>query len=219
MTGASARPSAELMNDIYSRQRHFYDLTRKYFLLGRDTLIARLEPPRGGSVLEIGCGTGRNLIAAARAYPNACFFGLDVSTAMLSTARANIRIAGLEDRIMLALGDAARFDAATLFRRKSFDRVFFSYSLSMIPPWQDAIGTAFDAVAEPGGRLLIVDFGELERLPPSFKALLVSWLGKFHVTPRGALQAELAAMVAEKGGELSFRSLYRDYARLAQIVR
>ena len=219
MTSASARPSAELMNDIYERQRHFYDLTRKYFLLGRDTLIARLQPPPGGNVLEIGCGTGRNLIAAARAYPEARLFGLDVSSAMLSTARANIRRAGLEERITLALGDAARFDAATLFRRRTFDRVFFSYSLSMIPPWQDAIACAFEAVTEPGGRLLIVDFGEQEQLPLWFKRTLVAWLGKFHVTPRAELRNTLAALVAAKGGQLTFRALYRDYARLAEIVR
>ena len=219
MTSASARPSAELMNDIYERQRHFYDLTRKYFLLGRDTLIARLQPPPGGDVLEIGCGTGRNLIAAARAYPELRLFGLDVSSAMLSTARANIRRAGLEERITLALGDAARFDADALFGRRTFDRVFFSYSLSMIPPWQDAIACAFEAVAEPGGRLLIVDFGEQEHLPLWFKRMLVAWLGKFHVTPRAELRDALAALVAAKGGELTFRAFYRDYARLAQIVR
>ena len=83
------------MDRIYARQRHIYDLTRRYFLLGRDTLIAELRPPSRGGILEIGCGTGRNLIATARAYPDAALFGLDVSSAMLSTARANIRRCGL----------------------------------------------------------------------------------------------------------------------------
>lgn len=219
MTSASAPPAAELMNDIYARQRHIYDLTRKYFLLGRDTLIAQLQPPPGGSVLEIGCGTGRNLIAAARAYPDAELFGLDVSSAMLSTARANIRRAGLEERIKLALGDAARFDAAALFGRRTFDRVFFSYSLSMIPPWREAATGGFDVVATLGGRLLIVDFGEQERLPAWFRRSLFAWLAKFHVTPRADLKEVLAELAAATGGELSFHALYRDYARLAQIVR
>jgi S-adenosylmethionine-diacylgycerolhomoserine-N-methlytransferase len=219
MSSASARPSAELMNDIYGRQRHIYDLTRRYFLLGRDTLIRRLQPPAGGSVIEIGCGTGRNLIAAARAYPDAEFFGLDVSSAMLSTARANIRRAGLEERIRLALGDAVCFDAAALFGRRTFDRVFFSYSLSMIPPWRDAAARGFDVVATPGGRLLIVDFGEQDRLPTWFRRSLFAWLAKFHVTPRADLKEALAALVAAEGGELSFQPLYRDYARLAQILR
>lgn len=219
MTSASAPPAAELMNDIYARQRHFYDLTRRYFLLGRDTLIAKLQPPSGGSIIEIGCGTGRNLIAAARVYPDAELFGLDVSSAMLSTARANIRRAGLEHRIRLSLGDAAHFDASALFGRRTFDRAFFSYSLSMIPPWRDAVAQGLNVLAVPGGRLLIVDFGEQDRLPAWFRRSLFAWLAKFHVTPRGDLEGVLAGLAAATGGELSFHPLYRDYARLAQIAR
>ena len=48
---------AEHMNRMYRHQRHIYDLTRRYYLLGRDRLLAGLEPPEGGSMLEIGCGT------------------------------------------------------------------------------------------------------------------------------------------------------------------
>ncbi|HSO42957.1 MAG TPA: hypothetical protein VLR47_08995, partial [Rhodospirillales bacterium] len=68
-------PPAVRMDRIYRHQRHLYDATRKYYLLGRDQLIADLAPPEGGTVLEIGCGTGRNLIAAARAYPSASLSG------------------------------------------------------------------------------------------------------------------------------------------------
>src|SRR5690242_4413087 len=35
---------AELMDRLYRRQRHVYDATRKYYLLGRDRLIVRLAP-------------------------------------------------------------------------------------------------------------------------------------------------------------------------------
>ena len=78
------------MDAIYRSQRHFYDLTRKYYLLGRDALIEGLAPPSGGSVLEAGCGTGRNLIVAARRWPDAHYYGVDISEAMLETARANV---------------------------------------------------------------------------------------------------------------------------------
>jgi S-adenosylmethionine-diacylgycerolhomoserine-N-methlytransferase len=81
------------MDAIYRSQRHIYDLTRKYYLLGRDALIAGIAPPPSGLVLEVGCGTGRNLIAAARAFPNARYFGIDISAAMLETARAKIAAA------------------------------------------------------------------------------------------------------------------------------
>ena len=73
---------------MYRYQRHIYDLTRKYYLLGRDRLIAGLDVPPGGTVLEVGCGTGRNLVLAARRYPAARLFGLDISAAMLDTAQA-----------------------------------------------------------------------------------------------------------------------------------
>ena len=82
--------SAELMDRLYRRQRHLYDFTRKYYLLGRDRMIQRLSPPAGSRVLEIGCGTARNLVVAAHAYPDVHFFGIDISTEMLDTARGVI---------------------------------------------------------------------------------------------------------------------------------
>jgi ubiquinone/menaquinone biosynthesis C-methylase UbiE len=48
----------------------------------------------GGSVLEVGCGAARNLIEAARLYPNAQLSGLDISQEMLSTAHGKIMRAG-----------------------------------------------------------------------------------------------------------------------------
>ncbi len=220
MSAPGGSPTADVLMDcVYRRQRHIYDLTRKYFLLGRDMLIAELNPPPGGSILEIGCGTGRNLIAAARRYPDARLFGLDVSSVMLLTARGNIRSAGLENRITLALGDAARFDSRKLFGRDRFDRVFFSYSVSMIPAWRDAIGQAMAIVEPAGGRLLIVDFGEQERLPRWFRRMLFAWLAKFHVMPRAELRAALSALAESNGGRLTFRPLFRDYARFAELAR
>ena len=87
---STASSHAELMNRIYRRQRYIYDATRKYFLFGRDRLIAELAPAAGQRVLEVGCGTGRNLIKAAKRYPEAHFYGLDISTEMLESAQSNI---------------------------------------------------------------------------------------------------------------------------------
>jgi S-adenosylmethionine-diacylgycerolhomoserine-N-methlytransferase len=72
---ASSSQHQSLMNHIYSKQRHIYDATRKFYLLGRDQMIMGLRPPNGGSVLEIGCGTGRNLVVAAGTRRRARYFG------------------------------------------------------------------------------------------------------------------------------------------------
>ncbi|MQH60612.1 class I SAM-dependent methyltransferase, partial [Escherichia coli] len=93
------------------------------------------------------CGTGRNLIAAARRWPDARFYGIDISEAMLQTARAKVAKAGLSDRIVLAQGDATAFDAEALFGIATFDRIFQSYTLSMIPGWHDAIREAATKLA------------------------------------------------------------------------
>lgn len=37
-----------LMDATYALHRHFYDFTRKFYLLGRDALIRGLNPPRAG---------------------------------------------------------------------------------------------------------------------------------------------------------------------------
>jgi S-adenosylmethionine-diacylgycerolhomoserine-N-methlytransferase len=212
LSGTVSARSAERMDATYARQRHIYDLTRKYYLLGRDRLIARLDVPQGGSVLEIGCGTGRNLIAAARRYPKAKLFGLDISEAMLITARSNIARAGLGDRITLRRADATDFNASALFGQSHFDRVFFSYTLSMIPDWQAAL---VQGAAVTDGNLSFVDFGQQEGLPNWFRRGLRAWLAKFEVEPR----AELFAAIGGLGNSVNATRLFRGYAWTAELRR
>lgn len=205
------------MDGIYRYQRYIYDATRKYYLLGRDRLLDDLQPPPGGTILEIGCGTGRNLILAARRYPNARLYGFDISSEMLKTARASIARAGFADRITVAEGDATAFDAQALFGRAQFDRVFVSYAFSMIPPWRQAIAPALHAVA-PGGRLHVVDFGQFEGWPGFFKAGMFAWLAKFTVHPRADLEEALREAAVASGAELNFTRLYRGYSDCAVIT-
>jgi S-adenosylmethionine-diacylgycerolhomoserine-N-methlytransferase len=205
------------MDAIYRGQRHIYDLTRKYYLLGRDRLIDELAPPADGTVLEVGCGTARNLIQAAKAWPDARFFGLDISEAMLETARAKVAQAGLSHRIVLAQGDATAFDPAEMFGVRAFDRIMQSYTLSMIPDWTGAIGESATHLA-PGGSLHIVDFGQQEGLPRWWRTLLFAWLAKFDVTPRESLQAALADVAGSRLGK-DFHPLYRGYAWGARLDR
>src|ERR1700719_3314864 len=199
------------MNRMYRRQRHIYDGTRRYYLLGRDQLISGLRPDAAASVLEIGCGTGRNLVLASRLYPTARFFGVDVSTEMLTSAITAISRAGLTGRIRVAHGDASRFDPAVLFGIRRFDHVMISSSLSMIPDWLRALEVAANCLG-PGGRLHIVDFGSQERMPAIARALLRRWLAMFDVTPRDDLERVLSAMAENSGAHLRFERPFRGYA-------
>ena len=51
--------------------------------------------PRSASVLELGCGSGTNLLAMAQLFPDAIFHGVDVSGAHIDQAIAAARAAGI----------------------------------------------------------------------------------------------------------------------------
>jgi len=206
--------SDELMDRIYRRQRHVYDATRKFYLLGRDRLIRRLNPPAGSRVLEIGCGTARNLIVAARLYPDVHFFGIDISSEMLGTARRMVAREGLASDIRLARTDATTFDPALVFGVPGFSRIFVSYSLSMMPGWQAVLDCALGWVV-PGGELHVVDFGGQERLPGWFRLGLRRWLRMFHVAPRDGLESELTLLGLRAGALTVFERPFRGYAQYA----
>jgi S-adenosylmethionine-diacylgycerolhomoserine-N-methlytransferase len=208
----------ELMDGIYRYQRYFYDATRKYYLLGRDRMIKNLRPPKGGTVLEIGCGTGRNLVAVGKAYRDAKLYGFDISSEMLDSAKKSTAKALPDRKVSLSVGDATNFNADELFGVAAFDRVFISYSVSMIPDWQKALELAYLALA-PGGQLHIVDFGHQKAIPKLFRIILQKWLALFHVTPREDLEATLRALTRRHNANLTFRSLFRDYSQMAIVTR
>ena len=199
MASTPSPTHAALMDEVYRGQRHIYDLTRKYYLFGRDTLIAGLDARAGMRVLEVACGTGRNLAKVGKAWPGVRLFGLDISAEMLKSARAAL---GAEAR--LGEGDACAFDPQSLLGEPAFERIVLSYSLSMIPDWEDALDHAAGLLAA-GGSLHVVDFGDLQGLPGPFQTLLRRWLAKFHVEPRSSLPAAAARIAHSRGLRLESR--------------
>ena len=72
--------------------------------------ISRLLP-EGGTLLDLGCGSGRMLARLARGRPDARIIGLDLSEPMLETGRELLERDGLTDRVELRRGDITTFDA------------------------------------------------------------------------------------------------------------
>ncbi len=215
---ASTTPAAVHMDQIYRYQRFIYDASRAYFLLGRNTLVAGLLPPEGGTVVEVGCGTARNLIETARAYPTAKLYGFDISSVMLATARSKIESAGLADRITVAQGDATNFDLWQMFGIQAADRIVVSYALSMIPPWEDVVTSSCRQLA-PGGSLHVVDFGQLGGLPTLAKSGLYRWLAKFAVHPSAKLERVLRAAALTYGLDAHVDHPFRGYSTYAVLKR
>jgi S-adenosylmethionine-diacylgycerolhomoserine-N-methlytransferase len=223
--GSSSSPAdgdqAAAMDRMYRLTRHIYDLTRAYYLLGRDQMLAKIGTGPATATLEVGCGTARNLIKLARRPQPGLLCGLDASQEMLDTAaasiaRAGVPAAGLEP-IRLRQALAENLDAKLLFDRdKPFDTIFFSYCLSMVPTWPGAIEAAL-ANLEPGGLLLIVDFWDQRDLPGVFAAGLKRWLSLFHVHYRPEVHAALVELGRAGRADVSFESVARRYAYIATI--
>ena len=215
----TAGSQVEKMDRMYRVQRHFYDLTRKYYLFGRDRLLTRMDVMPGQRVLELGCGTARNLIKLARIHPDARLYGLDASEPMLQTARAKIERRGFSQRIELKHELAEQMTPQKTFGlSQSFDVAFFSYTLSMIPTWREALQSAY-AGLKPGGKLHIVDFWDQKDLPGPFRAALQQWLALFDVHHRPELPDYLQELATLEKARLNIESWGRRYAILAYLEK
>ena len=207
--------TTEEMDEMYRWTRYVYDFSRKYYLLGRDRLLHGMELQAGDRVLEIGCGTARNLIRLAKQRPDLRCFGLDASTEMLATAAAHVKSRRLEERITLKHGLAEHLDYAKTFDLNApFDAAFFSYSLSMIPTWREAIDAAL-ANVKRGAAFYVVDFWDQADWPGWFRVALKRWLDLFHVQHRPELLDYLRELDARHVGSLTLHSVAGRYAYIA----
>lgn len=142
------------MRSYYAFQAKIYDLTRWTFLYGRKTILQKLPFDKDASIdiLEVGCGTGVNMVELAKIYPNARITGLDVSGDMLTQASKNLK--SYEDRITLV---EKPYGGSDEYNGK-FDLILFSYSLTMInPQYVDLIHQSKKDIKE-GGYVAVVDF-------------------------------------------------------------
>ncbi len=207
----------QAMDRMYRYQRHFYDFTRKYYLLGRDKLVKDMLVAPNDNVLEIGCGTARNLIMLAKLRPQAHLFGLDASNEMLITAQEKIDAEGLSNNIKIVQCLAEDLDHQKTFGLpKKFDSVFYSYSLSMIPPWKDAVDAGIRNLKSKG-TLYIVDFSDQRDLPSWFRKFLVWWLDLFGVHYQPALLPYLQELEQQGKGKLTIESLFKHYSFIAKF--
>ncbi|OUT97475.1 MAG: hypothetical protein CBC01_06435 [Betaproteobacteria bacterium TMED41] len=168
----------EKMDSVYRNTRHFYDVTRPIFLLGRDELLDSLHPKVDETICEVGCGTARNLIYLAKTYQNTKFIGMDASALMLEIASKKIKKEKLSDQIKLIHGLAGGHE----FQEK-IDRMIFSYSLSMMSKPREILENCLDQMP-PGGTIHIIDFGDFKLWPKFFKSPTMKFLNLFEVFPK-----------------------------------
>lgn len=218
MTSSSASSGhAEHMDRMYRYTRHVYDATRRYYLLGRDHLLNTMRVRPGDRVLEMGCGTARNLIRLHRIQPRAELFGLDAAQVMLDTAAESLRRKGVKATLRQCLAEQFHYQQ-TFGLDEKFDIIFFSYSLSMMPTWREAVTAAFESL-KADGRIYIVDFWDQAGLHKTFAWILQNWLALFHVHHRPELLGYLLELQRDGRCTVALESIGGRYAYIAKLER
>lgn len=207
------------MNHMYRWTRHVYDATRRYYLLGRDEMLEQIADQPGGPVLEVGCGTARNLRILDQWAPQHTLYGIDASLSMLATARSKLEKAGCTKQITLGHGLAQNLDPESQLRTQGpFDVIFFSYVLSMIPSWRISLYEALTHLA-PDGHLYIVDFWDQDHLPNWMATALQQWLALFDVCPRPAVPKTLTQMAQTSNLDCEVTDVGHRYAYQIHLQR
>ena len=149
----------------------------------RRKAVEALELGRGDRVMEIGCGTGRNLGFLREAVgPSGRVYGVDLSAGMLAKARALCARGGWKNLSLV------RSEALVYSAPERLDGILFSLSYNTMPHHRAVLRHAL-AQLRPGGRIVIMDaklpsgrFGE-RILPFSLWLMRRTFLGNPLIQP------------------------------------
>ncbi len=176
------------LNRYYGASRFIYDVTRKYYLFGRDRALRQLaDDSSWRSLVEVGPGTGRNLMRLHRLRPDAHLGGLEASDAMLAHARQRC------DFARLVQGFAEDAQLVDILGERP-DRILFSYCLSMVTDRAAAMANARAAVSAIG-EVVLVDFADFGGLPQGIAQGFRNYLKAFHVKPLSDADLRVASDV------------------------
>jgi ubiquinone/menaquinone biosynthesis C-methylase UbiE len=191
-----------------------YDLLAWLMMRGREHMfrekvldLACLRP--GESILDVGCGTGTLAIAAKRRVgPTGTVHGVDASPVMIARAGKKARKTGVEVLFTTEVVEALPFPDA------QFDVVLNTLMLHHLSQTaRQECASEMRRVLKPGGRVLVVDFGEASRARKSFFAHFPRH-GHVGLVDMTALLNEAGFHIAESGpmGIRNFHFVLADAA-------
>lgn len=150
---------------VWGKHPRLYAAQDAITFLGRASEIRRQAVEatgvaRGGRLLEVGCGTGRNFPYIQELLgPEGRLVGFDSTEEMLSSAAELVRREGWSN-VELIQGDATELDVGS----ESFDGVLCALAMSVMPD-QIAVIRRCKEVLRPGGIFSVVDARPFTRGP------------------------------------------------------
>ena len=161
-----------------------YDFLNHFLSAGmdrgwRDRAVDALSLPDNARVLDLCTGTADLAIATVTRTSGATVVGVDFAAEMLRLGLGKIRGAGLDQRIRMVRGDAARIPLAD----RSCDAATIAFGIRNVAEPERALAE-IARVMRPGGRLAILEFGQ-PRIPGI--RTLYSWYFRYVLPLAGRL--------------------------------
>ena len=113
-------------------------------------IVRRMQPRR---ILDVATGTGDLALAMARRMRGVQVLGVDLSENMLAEARRKATACGLDERVVLSLGDAERLEVADA----SVDVVTVAFGVRNFGDLGAGLREIV-RVLKPGGKVVILEF-------------------------------------------------------------
>lgn len=159
----------------YKYHSKIYDATRWSFLFGRRQLLTKLpDLPSRPRILEVGCGTGKNIELLEYLFPDGEICGVDLSRDMLQKAKLKTRDSKQVTLLNTPYG-SKNLDL------EPFDLILLSYSLTMTGNKTEAVLQQVLEDLKMDGSVAVVDFHT------SPYQWFRRWMGRNHVSMNGQL--------------------------------
>jgi demethylmenaquinone methyltransferase/2-methoxy-6-polyprenyl-1,4-benzoquinol methylase len=172
----------ELVQNIFTRIVHRYDLLNHLLSLGRDVFwrraaARRIKSFRTKRILDLASGTGDMALTLAEQHHETAVFALDFNYPMLARARDKITDSRYHNRIKVNVGDALHLP----FAAQTFDSLTMAFGIRNIPDRVQALNEML-RVLVPGGKAVILEltfprWSFIRRLYATYLNRLIPWLG------------------------------------------
>ena len=164
-SGAPLDKDPRRIAGMFDAIAHRYDSLNHLLSAGFDRrwrrqAVAALDLRAGARLLDVCTGTADLAMAASRHQPAPrAVLGVDFAGAMLALGRQKLQSAGVDRVVRLVRGDACRLPCSS----DTMDAVTVGFGIRNVAETERAVEEMF-RVLKPGGRLVILEFGE-PRLP------------------------------------------------------
>ena len=172
-----------LVNDVFHKVANRYELMNDLMSAGlhrlwKDAMVTWLNPPKrpGWKVLDVAGGTGDvafRIVEASQRNAHATI--LDINGSMLAVGRDRAEKKGLSDNTDFVEANAEELP----FPDATFDAYTIAFGIRNVPRIDVALSEAF-RVLKPGGRLLCLEFSEVDM--PLLDKAYEAW--SFNAIPR-----------------------------------